>query len=79
MDKRGRFARFIVGVIIAHTLLICTSFYEQNVISMTIFFVQGARSARSGFDAVTMRSLPPHTAPMICFLCTRSREQRQSR
>jgi len=61
MDKRGRFARFIVGVIIAHTLLICTSFYEQNVISMTIFFVQGARSAHpppSGSDAAAALRRP---------------------
>ena len=41
MDKRGKFARFVIGVMICHTLLICTTFYQQNAIVPWFFYVQG--------------------------------------
>ena len=44
MNKRGKFARFIVGVMIAHVIVICTEFYQQTVLVPQLRFAQEAIS-----------------------------------
>ena len=42
MDKRGKFARFVIAVMVVHTIVICTDFYQQRALVPVLIYVQGA-------------------------------------